>query len=300
MTSLKKFLRSFIGTLFWISGAPLFIRVLCRKKVLILTYHNPNPKTFEKHLRYLKKRFNVTPLEKLVHAIKKNDWDEIPRRSIVITLDDGYKENCQLKHLFANYAVVPTIYLCSHIVNTHRRYWFDSGAMDPSILKGMRFSDLLKTLKDSQGFELEKEYEGRQALNYEELRSMQPFVDFQSHSKFHPILTTCDRAEMTLEIEDSKKSLEGLLKMRLAHFSYPNGDYSRRELDQVMQSGYESARTLDVGWNDRKTDPYRLKSLSIQDDASLIVLCAQVHGFFGYCKYAFHGRFNGTRPPFIT
>jgi peptidoglycan/xylan/chitin deacetylase (PgdA/CDA1 family) len=155
-------------------------------------------------------------------------------------------------------------------------------------------------LKTSRDYELKKEYADRQALNIEEMKAMMSGVDFQSHTKFHPILTRCEPAEIKDEIMESKNKLEEMLSKKVIHFSYPNGDYSEREVREVIQSGYESARTVDVGWNDRKADRFRLKAMAVDDNASLFVLCAQVHGFFGYLKYASHGSFKGKRPAMIT
>jgi peptidoglycan/xylan/chitin deacetylase (PgdA/CDA1 family) len=298
---MKWLLRSFVGVLFFISGAPILIReIICRKKVTILTYHCPEPRIFEKHIRYLKKRFHFITMNALVRAIKDDNWNAIPPRAMVMTLDDGYKENYKIVPIFAKYGINPTIYLCGNIVNTNRHFWFGPGLPDITHLKRANHARRLQELKESQGYEPEKEYDERQALNYEEMKIMMKYVDFQSHTKTHPVLTRCDNAEVRGEIAGSKRILEELLAKRITHFSYPNGDYSEREVQEVIRSGYESARTLDVGWNQRMTNPYRLKAMGIQDQASLFVLCAQVHGLFGYVKYAMHGSFKGIRPPLIT
>jgi len=301
MRYLKSILRSLLGILFYISGAPVLIRkIKCGEKVTVLVYHNPDPECLEKHLKYLSKRFHFITIDKLVHAIRSGDWAMIPSRAAVITLDDGHKDNFRLASLFAKYEVNPTIYLCGGIVNTSRHFWFESGLPDIPPIKKASYAQLLQLLKESQGYELEKEYDERQALNYEEIKAMMKVADFQSHTKYHPILTQCDSTEVRSEIAGSKRMLEELLLKRITHFSYPNGDYSGREVQEVIDGGYESARTLDIGWNHRQTDPYKLRAMPIQDNASLFVLCAQVHGLFGYFKYAFHGSFNGVRPPLIT
>ena len=239
-------------------------------------------------------------MDELVRAIKNSDWAGIPSRAMVITLDDGYKENYRLLFLFAKHAVIPSIYLCSHVVNTNRHFWFESGRAEIDDFKKISFAQLLQILKTSRNYELEKEYPDRQALDIEEMKAMMSGVDFQSHTRYHPVLTRCESAETKAEIMGSKNKLEELLSKRIAHFSYPNGDYSEREVQEVIQSGYESARTVDVGWNDRKADRFRLKAMAVDDDAALFVLCAQVHGFFGYLKYASHGSFKGRRHPLIT
>ena len=301
MARLKKKLRSLIGMLFWISGVPILIRrIVCRKGTTILTYHNPDPKTFEKHVRYLNKRFRFITIGELVSAIHTDDWTGIPPKSLAITLDDGYCENYRLAPIFAKYGLMPTIYVCSDVVNTNRHYWFETGLADIAALKKATWAGLLQALRESEGYQLEKEYEDRQALNYEEMKAMMRDVDFQSHSRYHPILTRCDEVQARAEIVESKKNLEALTKKNITHFSYPNGDYSDRERQELVDAGYASARTIDVGWNNGKTDPFKLKSMGIEDNASLPVLCAQVHGFFGFVKYACHGSFKGKRPPLIT
>jgi peptidoglycan/xylan/chitin deacetylase (PgdA/CDA1 family) len=301
MTASKNLFRTLIGILFWITGAPLLTRAIVgRKRITILAYHNPDPGTFEKHIRYLKRRFHFITITELVQAIKNDDWTSIRPNSVAITIDDGYKENYKLVSLFAKYALCPTIYLCSHIVNTNRHYWYESGPDEIRGLKKANHAQLLHTLKEKHGYEPDKEYEDRQALNDEEMKAMVAYADFQSHSRYHPILTKCDSPEVKSEIAGSKIKLEALLNKSITHFSYPNGDYSDREVQELMDSGYESARTLDVGWNHRKTDPYKLKAMAIQDDANLFILGAQVHGFFGYLKYASHGSLRGARPSAIS
>jgi peptidoglycan/xylan/chitin deacetylase (PgdA/CDA1 family) len=301
MATAKSKMRSLIGILFWITGIPILMRaIVCRKRITILAYHNPDPDSFEKHMRYLKSRFHFITIEALVHAIKNDDWTLIPPKSIAITIDDGYKENHRLVSIFAKYTLFPTIYLCSHIVNTNRHYWYESGPAGISGLKKASHEQFLRTLKEKSGYERDKEYDDRRALNSEEMKDMMEYVDFQSHSRYHPILTKCDSPEVKSEIAGSKIKLEALLNKSITHFSYPNGDYSDRELQELIDSGYESARTLDVGWNHKKTDPYKLKAMAIQDNANLFILCAQVHGFFGYLKYASYGSFRGVRPPAIS
>ena len=61
--------------------------------MVIISYHNPKPKIFKKHIEYLKKNYNFISLDKLVDAIHNKDWSAIPSKSLVITIDDGWKEN---------------------------------------------------------------------------------------------------------------------------------------------------------------------------------------------------------------
>ena len=125
---------------------------------------------------------------------------------------------------------------------------------------------------------------------------MQPLIDIQSHTLFHPVLTTCSDAECRDEIVTSKKDVECLTGKSCEHFAYPNGDYEERELDYVREAGYASARTLDAGWNDGKTDPYRLKAVIVSDDASVNLLAAQMTNLPAYFRYLKQGSLKGKYP----
>jgi len=287
---IKDAFREIIGFIFRFSCIPFLIReILCRNKATIIFYHNPVPSIFKNHIEYLSKHYNFISLISLVNAISTKDWSDIPPKALVITIDDGNKDNYKLLDLIKTYHIYPTIYLCSHIVNTNRRFWYKTGFPNFQKLKTYNNNKRLKLLKDEIGFDPKMEYLERQALNLKEIREMLPYVDFQSHSKFHPILITCTDEECKEEIEESKKYLESLLNKKIEHFSYPNGDYNDREVEYLKNCGYKSARTIDVGWNDINSDPYRLKSMCIQDNASINILCAQLTGFFGYLRCLRYG-----------
>jgi peptidoglycan/xylan/chitin deacetylase (PgdA/CDA1 family) len=279
---------------------PFLIReIFSRNKVTVILYHNPKREVFARHVEYLSKRYNFISLETLVNAIYEQDWTEIPPKAIVVTFDDGYEGNYSLLDVFKEYDVCPTIYLCTGIVNTNRKFWFEAGIDDTERVKMLPNNERLQLLKRRIAFEPRREYASKQALNLEEIKLMSPHVDFQSHSKFHPVLTTCTNKECREEIEGSKSQMERLLGPGTAHFSYPNADYSERELEYVKTAGYKSARTLDHGWCDRKSDPYKLKAMYVDDDASINTLCAKCSGIIGYVKCLFHGNLRGRHPQIV-
>ena len=93
-------IKEIFGFLFRFSGFSFFIReIICRKRVTIIVYHNPDPEKFEGHLKFLSYRYNFISLGILVNAIKNKDWSDIPPKPLVITIDDGHKNNYKLlKH----------------------------------------------------------------------------------------------------------------------------------------------------------------------------------------------------------
>lgn len=297
--SIKEAIKEGVAFLFRFSGIPYFIKkVICDTRTTIILYHNPSAEVFEKHLVFILKHFNIISLDKLVNAIYKKDWSDIPQKSLVITIDDGFKENYNLLKVMERFKVRATIYICSHIVNTKRKFWFTAGAENPESMMEYENQERLNALRREQDFSLDKEFSFRQALSLGELNEMSSKIDFQSHSKFHPVLPKCSDLESRLEIEESKRVLEELLKKPVEHFSFPNGDYGNREINYLKNSGYRSARTIDLGWNDMRTDPFRLKAMGIQDNASINILSAQIYGFFGYLRFLTKGSFKGAHPPY--
>ena len=285
------------------SGAPAVLRRTHRRRhATILFYHDPKPAVMDAHLRHLRRHFHFTTLDTVVDAIQRRDCSDVPDGAAVLTLDDGHRGNFDLLPVFQRHGVTPTIYLCSQVVATRRRFWFQQPGWKPGVhaepYKHMRSADRIDTLKRELGFELEGEYpeQERQALTRAEIDAMAPFVDFEVHTRFHPILQQCTAEEAWEEIAESKRELEQMLGRECRHFSYPNGDYTAREVELVRRAGFASARTVDLGWAKLSSDPYRLKVFGISDDASIDKLSMQLSGIPGYVQRAMQGQRGGLWP----
>ena len=263
-----------------LSGMPLLIREwVCRNRVAILMYHDAKPTVFAKHIAYLSRHYTVIALDTLVAAIHRKDFSQIPPKSVVITIDDGHVGNIALLPLFKQYNVRPMLYVCTQIINTHRHFWFKidgQSKAEKERLKRLSNAERLAHLKRTADFEPEKVYPDRRALEIAEMKEMAESVDFQPHTRFHPILPQCTEMECKQEILGSKTDLERLLGVECLHFSYPNGDYTEREIEIVKAGGFRSARTTDMGWNTLDTPPYQLKVIPITDDAGLTLFRAEL------------------------
>ena len=280
-----------------LSGAPAVVRrIATRQRATIIMYHDPKPATLERHLAYLSKRFQFITLDRLVDALHEQSWEGLPARSLVVTIDDGFRGNRELGEVFRSYNCRPTVFICTGIVGTRRKFWFALG--DHRQLKALPQRERLQRLRDQLGFEPTREYadEAPQALSREDLAEMRSWADLQAHTRFHPILTTCDDAECEDEIVRSREETAALSGAECRHFSFPNGDYTERELALVRRAGYRSARTTDYGWNGPGTDPYRLRVAGVTDDASVNMLAVQLSCLVAYARCALRGRFDGTVP----
>ena len=111
---------------------------------------------------------------------------------------------------------------------------------------------------------------------------MKNFVNFQSHSLYHPILPKCNIEIAKQEINESKNKLEKDYGLKINVFSYPNGEYSDRDIELVKNAGYECAITVDFGFNTINSDLYRLKRLSVNDPWNINELIVKASGVWGF------------------
>ena len=146
--------------------------------------------------------------------------------------------------------------------------------------KNLNLTDELKLI----GFEKDKLFKDRQSLSANEILEMKPYIDFQSHTNYHPILTNCSSELAYSEIKLSKEKLEQLLSKRIDILSYPNGNYSKREMDFSIKAGYSLALTLDCGFNDRTTDLMSLKRIALQDNDDKNELISKISGVWCFIK----------------
>jgi peptidoglycan/xylan/chitin deacetylase (PgdA/CDA1 family) len=259
---------------------PYVIReTIQRRRVTILLYHNPDSETLRVHLQALRRRYSIISLRELVVSIQNQRMNELPPKSLVLTLDDGYRENCKLTPLLESEGIPVTIFLCSGIVGTNRRFWFKF-AETREDLKQLSDSDRIRALY-AMGFRDSTEYPHREALSDSEIRQMHgQLIDFQSHTISHPILPRCTAEKAATEIIESRSDLERRYELDIFALAYPNGDYSDRDALLVKQAGYTCALTADPGFNTMSTNLFRLKRIAIDDDDDVDELLVKASGLW--------------------
>ncbi|NPT46132.1 polysaccharide deacetylase family protein [Paraburkholderia sp. 1N] len=266
---------------------------LWRDRVAVLLYHDPDPATLDRHLTYLRKICDLVPLTDVAAPGRGR-----PRAAI--TFDDGHVGNAALLPIFIKHNVRPTIFLCSSIVGRPRSHWWlhpGSVQAGHERLKHMTNAERLAELA-AYGYRQDAD-DRATGLSTEQIETMRVYVDFQAHTRFHPVLTRCSDIECADEIGNSKHEIEVLLRDVCEHFAYPNGNYGDREVSFVEAAGYKSARTCDVGWNDHHSDPFRLRTIIVDDSATTQRFAAQLTGiplFLHYLKKG--GGWNGRFPQF--
>ncbi|VXB59475.1 Polysaccharide deacetylase [Burkholderia sp. 8Y] len=294
MLSTKALLRESLAQLISLLGIDRATRALLwRDRVAVLVYHDPKPQVLDEHLSYLRSICDLVPLSAV-----QEPGNGVPRAAI--TLDDGNIGNADLLPVFIRHNVRPTIFLCSQFVAKPRKHWWlYSGATPAGVERLKRLTNAERLAELATAGYRQDEFNEASGLTLHQISEMRPYVDFQAHTRFHPILTRCDDKECYSEIADCKSELESLIGEKCEHFAFPNGNYTGRELSFIKAAGYMTARTCNLGWNSVHTDPYQLKAVIIDDDASLRLFAAQLTCIPVFLRYVRHGRnFSGKSPQF--
>ncbi len=260
---------------------PFLVRhALQRNRVTILLYHRPAAEAFARHVRALRRAYTLISLETLVAALERGMVRDLPPRSLVVTFDDGHRSNHGLIDTVRELPAPPTVFLCSGIVATDEPYWFDV-APEPEALKRLPDAERLQRL----GAEPAARPGSQAALSAREIEELKPYVDFQSHTVSHPILTRCSDEKARREVVESRADLERRYGLRVYALAYPNGDYSEREIRLARDAGYRCCVTVDFGFNSQATDPFRLRRIAINDEHDGVsVVMVKACGLWGWAR----------------
>ncbi|MFA5147355.1 MAG: polysaccharide deacetylase family protein [Candidatus Omnitrophota bacterium] len=250
----ERYLKEIFSIIMRILFVPVFIReFIARDKVTIISYHDPDKDVFRAHMRYITRHYRIIGLDDLVAALRdKEAWRELPRKALVITMDDGF---C------GNHGLIPVL--------------------DEFKAPVMIFTrpDEIGSIGGVPG------REGRY-LNKSQMRDLiEHGASFGAHSMEHLPLTQLSHEESAYEMAGSKDLLEGALSVKVDHFSYPYGDYGARELG-ILRNGsrYRSARTVKPGWVGPGTDPYELPSMGVGNKTSVNKMVLDITGIFPFLR----------------
>ncbi len=179
-----------------------------------------SPQNFKRHMDYLKKhQFHVVRLDTLVNAIQSHR--RLPRKSVVITFDDGNEDNyTNAFPILKKYQFPATIFVISDLVNA------DGYLSVPQMKEMMAYG-----------------------------------IDIGSHTRGHPYLPALSSEDQKNEIYESKRRLERELGVSVKYFAYPSGGFSEQIKQFVREAGYEGACTTNRGHNRFNRDIFALKRI---------------------------------------
>ena len=195
------------------------------------THFSISREEFRKQIRYLTSTgYTVIPLADLV-GYYEGEIDSLPERSVVITVDDGWK--CTYDIIYKELSAL-----------------------------GIPFTTFLYPK-----FILGGEY----SLTWDQVREMaENGVDIQSHTLSHGYLTReksgrqGDYASwLEKELIESKRILEEKTGTEVNVLAYPYGAYDSAVAEATRKAGYSAALTCNFGSVTPKTDPFKLHRVII-------------------------------------
>lgn len=257
MASWLKKISKFFATALAVSAfliAGFFLWASDKYVVPILAYHHiddiptyqalnlniVSPASFEKQMRYLHdSHYTVIQLDSLVNMIKEGK--KPPRKSVVITFDDGYEN-----------------------VYTHAY----------PILKKYEFPATIFVLADFIGAQGYLTLEQMKEM-------YQHGIFMGAHSRTHAYLPDLTYEGQEEEIVGSKRIIEQKLRGSVNYFAYPSGGFNNQIKKIVKEAGFLGACTTNRGFYRYNQDVYELKRIRIKDtDTTVFSLWAKLSGYY--------------------
>lgn len=261
-----------------ISYVNKFIKSFTAAKILnpitILAYHSisshrnsrnsrhftVDPQVFDLQMNYLHDHnFRVMNLSEFHKTIQTRI--EANHRTIVLTFDDGYADSFFYAYpILKKYGFSATFFLISNFIGSKKIFpWLH----EPLSPRGENFP-----LSVDQILEMAK-----------------GGMDFGSHTHSHIRLEQLSQKQASAEIRGSKIYIEELLGREIKFFSYPYGswnDFDRSHQEMVRKAGYELAVTTIYGSNNRNSNPFTLKRISIYANDGLNTFEMKTNGCYDW------------------
>jgi peptidoglycan/xylan/chitin deacetylase (PgdA/CDA1 family) len=288
------------------SGFPPITR-RSRKAVQILIYHRVNDDRdpffpaltiadFRKQMEYITEKYRPYSLGDAIESIESND---IPDNAIVVTFDDGYRDNyTNAFPILRDLSVPATIFLATGVTGSDKRLWHDiifsafrattvcafrdfpeKGSVWPMRNISEKLTALQRVLQflwsvseNERARRIDQVVDslkardcdrGRLMLSWSEVGEMYKHgISFGSHTVTHPILSTLSDCRLRTEIVESKRVIEKQLGCKVNAFAYPVGrsqDFDWRAKAVLQEHGYRCAVTTIFGANSERQDLFELR-----------------------------------------
>lgn len=197
-----------------------------------VTGHYVDPATFRKQMAVLR-RLGYKSV-RLADAVTQ----PLPKRSVVITFDDGYRNfKTNALPILKEFGFCSTVFLVSDQIGGDNRW---------DVLEG----DVSEPLMDAD----------------EVTACIGQGVEFGSHSSSHARLTQLDEGAAWSEISGSKCDLEAKFRIPITTFCYPYGSQNEQTRRMVEKAGYVCACSTEKGINDSNTDRFALRRINVRRD----------------------------------
>jgi peptidoglycan/xylan/chitin deacetylase (PgdA/CDA1 family) len=274
---------------------------VCRKKEHWSFPEVVSPQSFQSQIEYFCQNCEIFSLDKLARDLREGK--SLPKKAVVITFDDGYKDNyLNAFPILRKYRVPATFFLTTGHIGLSKLFWWDEvgyvvhntqvtrlrldelgsyslkSTFDRShasfaiakrlnCLSEERKNDLIEKLARTCRVEIPTGLASELILSWEEVREMsRDGAQFGAHSVTHPLLTNMPLKRAEWEIRQSKEDIEKRLRKEVNFFSYPDGRFNSEIIKIVQQAGFLGATTGRPSWITPASDVYRLDRINMIED----------------------------------
>ena len=191
-------------------------------------------RTFAKQMEYLKNNgYYTIHLSDLMEFL--NYKTAIPSKSVIITLDDGYRSNYEFAYpLLKRYGYTATLFIYTDFIEA------SGNAITWKQLRELK----------AAGFEI-----GSHSISHADLTKKLPHENDPMYW-----------GRITKEFIDSKKIIDRKLNQDTQFFAYPYGNYNQQILNLFPQAGYKLGLSIRTGGNSFFANPLTLKRSQILEE----------------------------------
>jgi glycosyltransferase involved in cell wall biosynthesis len=196
-------------------------------------------RSFARQMRLLRLlRYRSIGFEELALALRENR--PLPRRTVAITIDDGYRDNLDVAlPVLRRWRRPATLFLVSGLIGESNRWHGE-------------------------------ETEERVLLTLEQVQQMRAGgVAAGAHTRSHPRLSELDEAAVREEVSGSRGDLEAALDAPVPTFAYPYGLHDPRAVAAAAEAGFSGACTTFARLARRGDDPLLIPRIEIQGEDSI-------------------------------
>jgi len=263
------------------------------------------PEAFDGQMAYVRANFDVLTLTEFDLALAGR---RVPPRPLVITFDDGYRDNCtEALPILRRHGLRAVVYLTTGYVGGADLFWYEKLAywLKASDLPHIRFGadgaklplggqraatlDRIRTaLKLADEHEHDRlmaqleeqcgrEFDQRDLvaiLSWDEVRAMRAAgIEFGSHSASHLNLAAVSAQRLRREVEESKATIEARIGAPVVSLAYPIGGrehHNEAVKAAVREAGYAFGLTYIEGINPiAAADLYGLRRIHVERDTDM-------------------------------
>ncbi|MDD3223744.1 MAG: polysaccharide deacetylase family protein [Clostridium sp.] len=178
---------------------------------------------FTAEMKYLKDNsFHTLTMDEAYDYIVNNK--EIPKKSVMITFDDGYEDNyTEAYPILKSYGFKATVFVVTSVINS-----------DPGYLTSAQLREM-----SSNG------------------------IDIESETTKDMKLTALSNDQRISALKDSKTNLETILGKKVEGISYPMGIYDDNTVLEAKDAGYKLGFTRDGKWAYKNNGQFKLSRIYI-------------------------------------